>query len=680
MKHKEQRAEHWMAEAFEPDLVSVIIPTYNRADLIGETLESVRKQTHRPIEIVVVDDGSTDNTQQVVESFTRTCDEELQVRYVHQENQGALAARNRALLESCGEFIQFLDSDDLLAPEKLSMQVRVMQEKPEADYVFSRWQRIAAAGPPAPARWPKDFEPTRACLIDSLLSSREGFDDILWTTNGLYRRPLCLRTGPWDERIPGMHDRLYNMKALLCAGSVEFVPETHASYRLHEGEQWHKGWNPARYAARRTGWKEMERLLREAGEMNRRRRDLLAASYLRMARACFRQSARPLGMLLVRDALDVGTSWVGRARAYAIGGLYASLGPEASERLLARVRSVVVNLKRLSGRPTDETSPAPPLCPQAMSDSMALPLRGSEPLVSAVICTYNRPRELKVALESLEKQTEPQELFEVIVVDNGPFRSTRELVGEFRSRLPLRYVVERKTGLDHARNCGFREAAAEYVAYLDDDSRPTENWVEEICKLIRSGNAPAAFGGPCPPYYRVPKPEWYHEEYRTFDLGREARRIQGSPYLIGANLIVRQSVLRELGGFSADLDMNGTRIAYGGDSELQTRIVRRGSAGEVWYLPQLIVHHLVDPARMTVRWVILSKWKHGLASARMRSNYENAPLAQAAWYLGLNLLRALAYTPYLGNHLLGLRLHIGDIGKWVETVRLKLAGKWRGGA
>jgi len=103
---------HWIKEAFEPGLVTVIIPTFNRAGLIADTPQSVRAQTYCPIEVVVVDDGSTDGTPQVMERFAREAAGDLGVLYFWQANQGAPAAGNRGLAEAHGEFIQFLDCDD----------------------------------------------------------------------------------------------------------------------------------------------------------------------------------------------------------------------------------------------------------------------------------------------------------------------------------------------------------------------------------------------------------------------------------------------------------------------------------------------------------------------------------------------------------------------------------------
>ncbi|HSW64475.1 MAG TPA: glycosyltransferase [Dissulfurispiraceae bacterium] len=123
-------------DPFESGLVSVIIPVYNRERLIVEALESVRTQTYRPIETLVVDDGSTDDTvsvcQQVAEQWK--ADPGLTLRIFEQPHKGACAARNLGLRESKGEFIQFLDSDDLLVPD--SIEKRLAHMAPGIDAVF----------------------------------------------------------------------------------------------------------------------------------------------------------------------------------------------------------------------------------------------------------------------------------------------------------------------------------------------------------------------------------------------------------------------------------------------------------------------------------------------------------------------------------------------------------------
>jgi len=119
--------------------VSVIVPTYNRASLIEKTLESLLVQTHPPHEIIVVDDGSTDDTAQVVARFSP------QVRYVLQENGGVSRARNHGASLASGEWLAFVDSDDVWHPDKLRLQIRAV-ELTGARWSITDLERIGADG------------------------------------------------------------------------------------------------------------------------------------------------------------------------------------------------------------------------------------------------------------------------------------------------------------------------------------------------------------------------------------------------------------------------------------------------------------------------------------------------------------------------------------------------------
>ena len=115
--------------------VSVIIPTYNRAHLIGIAIKSVLNQTYQDFEIIVVDDGSTDNTGEIIRSF-----KDKRVKYIkkYKENKGSSVARNIGIKVARGKYIAFLDSDDEWLPEKLDKQIKVLQsESPEVGVVYS---------------------------------------------------------------------------------------------------------------------------------------------------------------------------------------------------------------------------------------------------------------------------------------------------------------------------------------------------------------------------------------------------------------------------------------------------------------------------------------------------------------------------------------------------------------
>ena len=115
-------------------LVSVIIPTYNRTNLIGGAIQSVLNQTFQDFEIIVIDDGSTDNTEETVNSFNN-----IKIRYIsHSNNRGVSAARNTGIRASRGEYIALLDSDDEWLPGKLDKQIKVLQsESSEVGVVYS---------------------------------------------------------------------------------------------------------------------------------------------------------------------------------------------------------------------------------------------------------------------------------------------------------------------------------------------------------------------------------------------------------------------------------------------------------------------------------------------------------------------------------------------------------------
>jgi glycosyltransferase involved in cell wall biosynthesis len=112
--------------------VSVIIPTYNREKLIGRAIESVLAQTYTDFEIIVVDDGSKDNTKVVVQQYKGN------IKYVYQPNGGSSSARNRGIKESTGEYIAFLDSDDIWIQEKLAIQVDILDRNKNIGIVCSR--------------------------------------------------------------------------------------------------------------------------------------------------------------------------------------------------------------------------------------------------------------------------------------------------------------------------------------------------------------------------------------------------------------------------------------------------------------------------------------------------------------------------------------------------------------
>lgn len=236
------KIEPWLAEGFVPDLVSVIIPTYNRAHFLLDTLESVVAQSYRPIEVHLVDDGSTDNTQALMDQFIERHkqDEDLSIHCHWCEKAGASPARNFGLTQSRGEFIQFLDSDDVLHPEKLSTQVRSIR-KNKVDFVWS--STIPYRGTPDWSAQPLFSEPMKGSSARDFIC--RFIQQSCWRTeSGLYTRFACIKTGPW-HRLAMFQDWEYNIRMLSWGARVYFEPGNLAAENQHDqgriGDKWSNG-------------------------------------------------------------------------------------------------------------------------------------------------------------------------------------------------------------------------------------------------------------------------------------------------------------------------------------------------------------------------------------------------------------------------------------------------------
>ena len=157
----------------EQPQVSVIIPVYNGARFLRAALESVFAQTYRPIEVIVVDDGSKDDSAVIAQSFP-------EVHYIHQENQGVAAARNTAIAAAHGEFFAFLDQDDLWTPEKLKVQIDHLRSHPELGYTLTQQQFFLEPGTPLPAWFRKDLLSTvhTGWVLGTLVVRRAVFEQV----------------------------------------------------------------------------------------------------------------------------------------------------------------------------------------------------------------------------------------------------------------------------------------------------------------------------------------------------------------------------------------------------------------------------------------------------------------------------------------------------------------------
>src|SRR6266700_5923585 len=206
-------------------LVSILIPTYNAECLIAETIRSALGQTWPNKEIIVVDDGSTDQTVRVAQQFASKT-----VSIVSQKNQGAAAARNKAFELCQGDYVQWLDADDLLSPDKITYQMRATGEITDGRTLFSsawasfRYRPAKATFIPTPL-W-SDLAPT-----EWLTRKWEG-NLHMQTATWLVSRELTEAAGSWDTRLLGDDDGEYFFRVVNASNGIRFVPQSRVYYRI----------------------------------------------------------------------------------------------------------------------------------------------------------------------------------------------------------------------------------------------------------------------------------------------------------------------------------------------------------------------------------------------------------------------------------------------------------------
>jgi glycosyltransferase involved in cell wall biosynthesis len=246
--------------AGEHNLVSVVIPVYNRGDLLRRALASVASQSWRPIEAIVVDDGSEEDISAVVAEFGRVA------RMVRQANLGVTAARNRGLQEARGEFIAFLDSDDWWDPSKISAQVALLRARPDVVMAWTDMRAVDESGAVLAPRYLRTFYGSSYKLLDSTrvlpvvgalgalapgcpdtirdapVRIGDIFRDMLYgnlvhTSTVLVRRTRVVAGGGFDPTLARTgEDYEFHWRSCFF-GPVALIEESLVSYRTGAGDQ-----------------------------------------------------------------------------------------------------------------------------------------------------------------------------------------------------------------------------------------------------------------------------------------------------------------------------------------------------------------------------------------------------------------------------------------------------------
>ena len=201
--------------------VSVIIPVYQGDRFLAEAVESVLNQTYTNYEIIVINDGSTDNSNDVLQPYLD------KIRYVYQENQGVAAARNRGIKIARGEFLAFLDQDDFWLPDKLASQVACFDTKPELGIVHCGWRRVDRGGKPlgnvepwhqAPNLNLEEWVQWKPILLSAMM----------------FRREWLKRVGGLDTRFQQVCDLDLALRLTLMGCQSSWLYQVTVCYREHD--------------------------------------------------------------------------------------------------------------------------------------------------------------------------------------------------------------------------------------------------------------------------------------------------------------------------------------------------------------------------------------------------------------------------------------------------------------
>lgn len=233
------------------------------------------------------------------------------------------------------------------------------------------------------------------------------------------------------------------------------------------------------------------------------------------------------------------------------------------------------------------------------------------PVISVIVCTYNREKVLGACCRSLVEQSCSAGRFEVIIADNGSTDNTRQIITKFIEDPALnhfRTLNVPEVGLSHARNAGVAAASGEFVAFIDDDARAPAHWIEEACRIIRAEN-PDIFGGPAYPLFPDNKPEWFKESYAIRGEMGPSGPLKEDGFLIGTNIFFRKSLIENYGGFNPELGMRGNQIAYHEETHLINRA--RAEGHKIWYSNELAVRDLIPDYKLNLPFVIYSKYRAG---------------------------------------------------------------------
>ncbi len=640
----------------ERGLVSIVLPVYNGEDYVRESIDSVLAQTYERFELIVVDDGSSDRTPQILADYAAR---DPRIRVITQKNQKLPRALSNGFRAARGEFLTWTSADNRFKPRFLEKMVSSLQRHPAWDMIYADVDIIGDDGKPLlnsgwyygyqrPPGSEHIFMPLDPSELNVIGNNYVG-------AAFLYRKRVPYLIGEYSPRLFGLEDYDYWMRVnALCSLRHADFQEPVYDYRMHDNSLTARD-KELKITARRDRhmfFEEFRRNFYFEPLLWVIEADGSTGAGSKLSRRLRRQIRRTGHSLFTREQLNafaLPRLWVGCVYCRLVDGrpeqaappddlpagtlrvlLYT--GPEPLPEQIAdgwdlciatHPAARPVGLKRpwqgwLAAERAEELfTVIDTRCKaehldriEAYADSPPAP----QVELSVIICAYKRSQRLEQALAAVAQQRIDRGCYELIVVNNAPSdRAVAEVVEETRRKFfaddpqRLRLIDCPVVGLSHARNAGLAEARGSFVAYLDDDSVPAASWMSVMLGRLRERPDVGIMSGritlkdpPDPPRWMTPEWRMYWSHYNPgYKEYTEISSYWELPY--AGNWVVRRELLLSIGGYRTRYGRKGND--FGGGEELIAARMIQQMGWKIGFEPESEVIHDVEPHRFTLHHV-----------------------------------------------------------------------------
>lgn len=439
--------------------VSVIIPVYNRAQVVPRTLASVLRQTHRPLEVVLVDNCSTDDTLQVLNRFKDSHNApDFSVVVTQEERHTASAARNKGFKVSTGEWVLFFDSDDEMAPYLVEKYVeKIEQHHGELEMIATRAILQRADG-----------SKVRLAFCKTDMIANNILHSLLATQRYIVRRVFFAKAGMWNVDVLGWDDWELGLRLLLGKPRIEFIPNT-LVYINDSGEASITG---TEFSSRHGKWEKVIDLMQRE----------IAASSIEDKDRYFQLLDFKRIVLAASYEMEGHSELAKPLYQEAYGRLKRQFLPRLAMPMLYRyIKSGNRGASRLAryllrGYAKHESSP------YAIGDRS-----GNQLLVSIIIPVYNRAGIVQRTLNSVWRQS--YRPLHVVTVDNGSTDGSLQVLNEFKEKyssddFQVEVTQEKHLSASSARNKGLSIALGDWLVFFDSDDEMSPSLVQEYVNKI----------------------------------------------------------------------------------------------------------------------------------------------------------------------------------------------------